>query len=264
MKATRILVIVAVAGLMLAGCKTDDKSVKVTKITLNKTETSIFIGESEQLSVTEVLPANATEKGVTWSSETTACATVDQTGKVTVPATATAGTVKITATAKDGSGVKGECTVTVEIRLEIGQQYQGGIIAYLDGTGKHGLIAAPSDQSTGIQWYNGSYITTNATGTAIGTGQSNTTAIVTAQGAGNYAAKLCDDLVLNSYSDWYLPSMDELNKLFVNKITAFGDYYWSSTEAGRDNAWYHATSDITAGGMGGKQNTLRVRAVRTF
>jgi hypothetical protein len=107
----------------------------------------------------------------------------------------------------------------------IGQPYRGGILAYVlqpadpgyDANVTHGLVAAPEDQSDGIPWYNGSYVVTNATGTAIGTGNANTNTIVTVQGAGSYAARLCYDLVLNGYSDWYLPSLDELHKLFVNR-----------------------------------------------
>jgi hypothetical protein len=57
----------------------------------------------------------------------------------------------------------------------------------------------------------------------LGTGNANTNTVVSNQGAGNYAAKLCSDLVLGSYSDWYLPSKDELNKLFLNK-TAIGGF----------------------------------------
>ena len=118
-------------------------------------------------------------------------------------------------------------------KLTLGQSYQGGKIFYIDSSKQHGLIAAPSDQSEGIQWYNGSFVTTGATGTAIGTGQANTNAIVTAQGPGSYAAKLCDDLVLNGYSDWYLPSKDELNQLYLNETIVGGfayDGYWSSSE----------------------------------
>ena len=111
MKVTRILLIAAIAGSTLAGCSKD--AVKVTGITLNKSVTTIVAGESEQLSVTEVKPYNATEKGVTWDSDNKDRATVDETGKVSAIATATAGTVNIIATAKDGSGVTATCVVTV-------------------------------------------------------------------------------------------------------------------------------------------------------
>ena len=99
--------------------------------------------------------------------------------------------------------------------LTIGQSYQGGLVAYIDGTGMHGLIVSPFDQSTGIRWHNGSNIAIGmgSAGYIIGSGNANTNAIVTSQGSGNYAAKLCYDLVLNGYDDWYLPSKDDLNQL---------------------------------------------------
>ena len=156
-------------------------------------------------------------------------------------------------------------------KLVIGDSYQGGIIAYIDNTGQHGLIAAPTDQSTGIRWNNGSYITIGATGLTIGTGQSNTIKIIQAQGNGSYAAKLCDDLVLNGYNDWFLPSKDELNILYQNKNLIGGfisnaySYYWSSSEYDISRAWDHIFSSSSSGQSNtNKNNTFRVRAVRYF
>lgn len=85
-------------------------AVPVTAITLNKTETSIKVGATETLSVTAVAPDNATDKTYTWKTSDASIATVDQDGKVTAVA---AGTVTIYAEANDGSGVKGNCSVTV-------------------------------------------------------------------------------------------------------------------------------------------------------
>ena len=85
-------------------------AVPVTAITLNKTETSIKVGATETLSVTAVAPDNATDKTYTWKTSDVSKATVDQDGKVTAVAE---GTVTIYAEANDGSGVKGNCTVTV-------------------------------------------------------------------------------------------------------------------------------------------------------
>ena len=84
-------------------------TVEVTKITLNKTTASVAKGKTLQLTAT-VTPASATNKAVTWKSSNTKIATVSSTGKVTAKS---AGTVTITCTAKDGSGKKATCKITV-------------------------------------------------------------------------------------------------------------------------------------------------------
>ena len=147
----------------------------------------------------------------------------------------------------------------------IGQSYGGGIIFYIDGTGQHGLISATTDQSTGAPW--GCSGTTIGTSTAIGTGQANTTLIVNGCSTAGIAARICDDLVLNGYSDWFLPSKDELNQMYLQKdaIGGFASYsYWSSSQSNAINAWYQSFSS------GGSSNdvklvsTYHVRAVRAF
>src|ERR1035437_7535613 len=83
---------------------------------------------------------------------------------------------------------------------KIGDVFQGGLVFYVDSTGQHGLISCLTDQvipKTGIQWYNGTYTATGATGTAIGTGNANTIKIATIQGAGGYAVNFCDNWVSN-------------------------------------------------------------------
>ena len=80
----------------------------VSNITLDKTELSLSIGDSETLTAT-IEPDNATNKTVTWSSNNEAVATVEN-GKVTA---VKEGTATITVTAQDGSGVSISCSVTV-------------------------------------------------------------------------------------------------------------------------------------------------------
>ena len=91
-------------------------NVPVTSITLNKTATEITVGQTETLSVTEVLPANATDPTYTWKTSDETKATVDQDGKVTAVA---AGNVNIYAEANDGSGVSATCAVTVTLTYPI-------------------------------------------------------------------------------------------------------------------------------------------------
>ena len=130
-----------------------------------------------------------------------------------------------------------------------------------------GLIAATADQSEGIQWWNGTNIVTGATGTAIGTGLTNTNAIIAAQGSGSYAASIARDYNGGGYTDWFLPSKDELNQLYVNKAAIGGgfegDYYWSSTEYDSRYAW---VQDFNFGNQNYsyKDATFYVRAVRAF
>lgn len=85
--------------------------IKVTQIQLSQTSASLNEGKELQLTAT-VLPANATNQSLTWSSSVEGVATVDQTGKVTA---IKEGTTVITAAAKDDSGISASCTVQVTI-----------------------------------------------------------------------------------------------------------------------------------------------------
>jgi hypothetical protein len=160
----------------------------------------------------------------------------------------------------------------------IGQSALGGKIAYIlqpgdpgyDADVQHGLVAATSDQSTSIYWYNGSYVTTGAIATALGTGLANTNTIIAVQGAvsTNYAAGLARAHNGGGYTDWYLPSKDELTKVFLNKV-AIGGFaqfgsYWSSSEVDVNYCWiyYNYFSQPFSVLKGG--NLLWVRAIRSF
>lgn len=150
----------------------------------------------------------------------------------------------------------------------------GGIIAYIFQAGDpgyvagelHGLIATVNDVAASITWgCNGTNIP-GASGTALGTGQQNTTDIVNGCGSSGIAARLCEDLLEGGYGDWYLPSKDELNKLYLNQssIGGFGgEWYWSSSETSSTQGWTH---DFGVGTQAVQSKTFafRVRAIRTF
>lgn len=148
---------------------------------------------------------------------------------------------------------------------KIGERFGGGVVFYVDSTGQHGLIAATADQKK-AKWYNGNYIETKATGAAVGTGQANTSAIIASQGAGEYAASVCDQLELNGFSDWFLPSKAELSLLRTHKTAVGGfanPFYWSSTEHSSHYAWAQNFNNGRQD-YGNKNSTPSIRAVRAF
>jgi uncharacterized protein (TIGR02145 family) len=95
----------------MASCEKKEEPIKaiaVTGVSLNETTLSLAEGDSETLTAT-VSPANATNKTVTWSSNNSAVATVDVSGKVTA---LKAGSAVITVTTSDGDRTA-TCTVTI-------------------------------------------------------------------------------------------------------------------------------------------------------
>ena len=209
-------------------------------------------------------------------------------GDITVTGLTTGTGYTFTVTATNTIGTSAPSAVSssvVPAPLQVGDFYQGGVVFHLFVPGEtgyvsgetHGLIAAVADQSSGIQWYNGSYVTTGATATAIGTGSANTDAIISVEGdtQSDYAAGLARAYTGGEYTDWFLPSKDELHKMYLKRTTInatalanggsiFANLlYWSSTEY--DNTWGWAHNFINYfTDLSSKSNLFKVRAVRAF
>lgn len=174
--------------------------------------------------------------------------------------------------------------ITAKTIVSVGESYGGGIVAYIlqagdpgyDARVQHGLIATTADLSSSARWTSGEIPFSGGAAIAIGTGNQNTIDIVAGDATTGLAARLCYDLVQGGYSDWYLPSRNELSKLWLNR-TAIGGFtqnnYWSSTKhpliepqfPGK-YAWYVSFFISDNGGVGYHftTTTFAVRAVRSF
>jgi len=130
---------------------------------------------------------------------------------------------------------------------------------------KIGYVSATNDQSSGAEW--GCYGTTiGGTSTGIGSGSANTTAIVNSCSESGIAARICDNLSSGGYSDWFLPSRDELNQMYIQRSIIGGfssSDYWSSSELSSDYGWlqnfYSGYQDYLD-----KNTSFKVRCVRRY
>jgi len=126
--------------------------------------------------------------------------------------------------------------------LSIGDHYQGGVIFYIDQTGQHGLIAAPFDQPEKTCWGNEG----RANATYMNEGDLNTEQIITflknkrRWDCSTPAAWMCDKSTLGGFTDWYLPSINELKEMY-DKQKMIGNFnagdYCSSTESRTNKCW---------------------------
>jgi hypothetical protein len=151
----------------------------------------------------------------------------------------------------------------------------GGIVFYVTDGGMHGLEVAPVDQGFAPWGCNGTAIT-GADSHTVGSGAQNTRDILAGCNEAGIAAKIADDYTLNGYSDWFLPSIDELTFMWANiglgaapPLTNAGGFdtstSWSSSEFSSVSGWVQRFDQ--SGGTSGspfKLNSFKVRAIRAF
>lgn len=275
-------------GSLLTSCKDDDSIYNPPTLTTGQIAEITSHTATCTVKITYTGGAPVTEKGLCWGTSpdpTTADKhTLNGMGNEgftnTIPnlLPSTVYYVRAYAINAGGTGYGNQVSFTTsEMVFEPGEPYEGGIIAYVFQIGdsgyvqgeNHGLIASPTDLTLEIQWCGDSLFLIGAgqvENEPLGEGVIATQKIVDSVGEGTYAAKLCHDLVLDGYDDWYLPGIRDLTKVIENEtqIGNFqGIYYWSSTEYDADkalayvralNQWHAKTKD----------SKLSVRAVRKF
>ncbi|MEN8884956.1 MAG: DUF1566 domain-containing protein, partial [Winogradskyella sp.] len=264
---------------------------------------SSVTADNTQASISFTAPANTGGLPITSYTATSSpgnfTGTLTQAGSGTITVTGlTNGTAyTFTVVATNAVGVSNASAASNAVTPlpppSIGDFRGGGVVFYvaptptdLDGDGDLDtvLVCSIVDQNSGIQWYNGSYTTTGATNRVIGSGSANTAAIISSQGvtATNYAAGIAQAYNGGGYTDWFLPSWDEMLKIvtYKNQISnasvANGgtvvrtdypnNFYWSSTEYSNTTAIVlriNPTGGPPTYGWN-KNLTYRVRAVRAF
>lgn len=157
-----------------------------------------------------------------------------------------------------------------------GKSYAGGIIFFYHIAEDYGFVAATSDQSDSLHWDFNDFDSLKVTGANhenYRLGALNTSKIIAALGAQDYAANKCNALDLSDYQDWFLPSIQELREMY-NRLHAngYGNFknkkYWSSTELSATSAWVRdfSRTDVQGQTSVTETKTIKhaVRAIREF
>ncbi len=192
--------------------------------------------------------------------------------------------VRAYATNANGIAYGNQATFTSKGNVSIGDFFQGGRVFYiLQGGDKdyvpgeqHGLIAQQFNYYATLPWYGCTSATSVSTTNYIGDGDLNTTAIVSACSTSTTsAASMAQNSTAYGYTDWFLPSKDELFEMFSANSSASlnlttintGAYYWCSTQT---NASYAIGTRLTMAGAVStygqlsKGGSYYVRIIRKF
>jgi hypothetical protein len=166
----------------------------------------------------------------------------------------------------------------VDESVAIGDFVHGGVVFWVDpADNTHGLVCAVNDQSASAEWgCEGIFIIIPGIESSIGNGAANTAAIVAGCTTAGTAADIAANLSMSGYDDWFLPSLDELNEMFLNRIiinaalTTNGEtaldasFYWTSTQQNANAAYFQFLGDQNVQSANLKSNMSAVRAVRAF
>ena len=172
---------------------------------------------------------------------------------------------------------KNEADIPI-INLSIGDIHQGGVIFYLDATREHGFVCDLQDLGN-AEWGCHDTLIAGADAVGIGEGYKNTIDIEAGCSKANTAADYCANNSSRGYSDWFLPSKDELNQMYLNKFyidsiaLSYGgtpfttNYYWSSSQTKSkhefDTSWGQYFGNGFQYGYD-KSSNCGVRAIRAF
>lgn len=269
-----LLVLMVILVTMSMGCPSGPNIIEITAI--GEITGGAEIGD--ELTSGALTPAGATVSYQWRICDTEGGAYADIPGETTGTYTLVAGDetkyIKVVATGTGSYSGTATSAAFGPVLLSIGASYGGGVVAYIFQIGdtgyvaseQHGLIAATADHASTVVWSNRDADEIGTTGTAIGTGVANTSAIIGQANHTNSAAKVCEDYSAGDFEDWYLPSKDELNTLYQNRV-AIGGFatteYWSSSEDLVLFSWYQNFSDGTQSSRR-KFYAYKVRPVRSF
>ncbi len=165
-------------------------------------------------------------------------------------------------------GDRGWEKITTTQAFYLGLHYGGGVIFYVDPSGQHGLISDEVDLPDNHP-YGCNNTVLGADGTDLGTGSPNTATIVANCPEPDIAAKACVSSTQGGFTDWFQPSRDELDSMYVHQaiIGGFttGGWYLTSSEQSDTGAWIVIFNSGTPSiAWTDKVNLFPVRCIRSF